>query len=68
MADASSIEVWVNGARVSPPAAVKVKPLAGGLSRLTLKGAAGALNVTLPPGANSLVVVSDGVASASFPF
>jgi hypothetical protein len=68
VADTTTIEIWVNGARVSPPSKVKVKPGGGGVSRLTIKGTAGALNVTQPPGANSLVVISDGVASASFAF
>ena len=68
VADTATIEIWVNGARVSPPSKVKVKPGAGDAWRLTIKGTAGALNVTQPPGTNSLVVISDGVASAGFSF
>lgn len=47
-ADAASLEVWVNGARVAPPARTKVKAGAGGALKVTIKGAAAALNVTRP--------------------
>ncbi len=64
----ASIEVWVNGTRVAPPARVKRKANGDGATRITIKGSASALNVTEPAGANALVLVADGSESEPFSF
>jgi hypothetical protein len=59
-----SVEIRVNGTTIAPPVRIKSKPdNATGGTRLMVKGTASELNVTLPAGSNSLVLVVDGVAS-----
>ena len=59
-----SVEIRVNGTTIAPPGRIKTKPdTATGGTKLIVKGTASALNVTLPAGGNSLVLVVDGVAS-----
>jgi hypothetical protein len=67
VADLASLEVWVNGVRVSPPLRARTKGPAGA-TRITIKGSAAALNATAPAGSNAVVLVSDGVASDPFAF
>jgi hypothetical protein len=65
---ASDIEVWVDGARVSPPARAKARANGDGTARITVKGTAEQLDVTAPAGMNALIIVADGAASDPFAF
>jgi hypothetical protein len=64
-ADVPTLELWINGTRVAPPAKTKVKRTGGGFSIVVKKLPDGAVAA---PGANTLVVVSEGVASEPYAF
>ncbi len=66
--DATELEIRVNGVTVAPPARIKRKPTGTGGTQLRVKGSASDLHVSATAGANSVVVVADGVASDPFAF